>query len=128
MLLKVAAAVEEAMEWIDEEEQRRKKAAAISASKSAAVQSPEEGGPLTVDDFMSQWLHPNWSHVSCVAKIHLSPDQARLPLPFLPPRNRPFLPLPNVTHFLCSAKIEERALYKCRYLSPRMHRKVNICF
>ncbi len=85
LLFLTAATVEEAMEWIDEEEQRRKKAAPIEVSASAAAISPQVGCPLTLDDFMSQWLHPNWSHVSCVARMHLSPEQVP-PSRFLSPR------------------------------------------
>jgi hypothetical protein len=70
-----AAAVEEAMEWIDEEEQRRKKSAPIAVSTSSAATCPQVAGPFTLDDFMRQWLHPNWSHVTCVAKMHLNPEQ-----------------------------------------------------
>jgi hypothetical protein len=67
------------MEWIDEEEQRRKHAAQIVASSSSAsaAQFPATDGPVTIDDFMSQWLHPNWSHVSCVEKMHISLEQVQ---------------------------------------------------
>jgi len=65
------------MEWIDEEEQRRKHAAPIAASSSAAAAVQEAEGPLSIDDFMGQWLHPNWSNVSCVASLHLSLEQVK---------------------------------------------------
>ncbi len=65
------------MEWIDEEEQRQKYAAPIAASVSSSAASPPEVRPLDIDDFLSQWLHPNWSHVSCAAKFHLSPEQVQ---------------------------------------------------
>jgi hypothetical protein len=107
------------MEWIDEEEQRRKKTASIAVSASAAAISPQVAGPFTLDDFMGQWLHPNWSHVSCVAKMHLSPEQVP---PSPPPLHK------SRTHVVCSAKIGERAPFKCRYLSPRLLRKAKSFF
>ena len=94
------------MEWIDEEEQRRKHAAPIATSSSAAALSPQAVGPLVLDDFMSQWLHPNWSRVSCVAKMHLSPEQVRRPV-CCPPSN-------NVIDYFLSVRVEERAPFKCR--------------
>ena len=74
------------MEWIDEEEQRRKHAAQIVASSSSASAAPfpATDGPATIDDFMSQWLHPNWSHVSCVAKMHLGLEQVQPPAAAFP--------------------------------------------
>ncbi len=77
--LKFAAAVEEAMEWIDEEEQRRKHAAPTAASCSHSAASPQAVGAVVIDDFMSQWVHPNWSDVSCVAKLHITPEQVQRP-------------------------------------------------
>ena len=65
------------MEWIDEEEQRRKHVAPVAASLTSSAASPQAVGPLIIDDFMSEWLHPNWSHVSCAAKLHLSVEQVQ---------------------------------------------------
>ncbi len=78
--------MEEALEWIDEEEQRRKHAAPIATSSSAAALPAQVVGPFVLDDFMSQWLHPNWSRVSCIGKLHLSPEQVRPPA-CCPPSN-----------------------------------------
>ena len=88
------------MEWIDEEEQRRKHVAPVAASLTSSAASPQAVGPLIIDDFMSEWLHPNWSHVSCVAKLRLSVEQVQL-------YNSLTSQSKNVSSYL-SAKVEDR--------------------
>ena len=67
------------MEWIDEDEQRRKHAAPTAAASSHSAASPQAVGAVVIEDFMSQWVHPNWSDVSCLAKFHITPEQVQRP-------------------------------------------------